>query len=226
MAAEPVSYSGKILGRFAPGRCGGVEHVWFRVWPRAREHGAYSVDDAFFPTLSCHRWTGGARLCSRGLPHSRTVLLHGVAEAWVLNKSAPPAYLFGKIRNGGWWYFFLAALVLKAPIPFLILFLIGTWFALHQAKDHWVLLAPSLAVFAVLFSTVFVRYNAGLRHVLVLFPLMAIVAGYGMSAIAHLDKTSKNWATAVVATMVIWQGASSFQSRRDYIAYFNALGRA
>ena len=151
-------------------------------------------------------------------------LLHGAAEAWVLNKSAPSAYLFGQTRNGGWWYFFFAALALKAPIPFLLFFLVGTLLVLRHAGSRWTLLVPSLAVFAVLFATMFVKYNAGLRHVLVLFPLMAVIAGYGVSALTvGVARIPKAWATTAVATMIIWQGASSFQSGRDYIAYFNAL---
>ncbi len=52
-------------------------------------------------------------------------LLQGLAEAWVLNKNAPPAYLLGTIKNGGWWYFFFVALGVKLPLPFLILILFG-----------------------------------------------------------------------------------------------------
>lgn len=37
----------------------------------------------------------------------------GVAEAWVLNKTSPPAYLLGHIQSGGWWYFFFVGLVSK-----------------------------------------------------------------------------------------------------------------
>jgi hypothetical protein len=45
--------------------------------------------------------------------------IHGFATAWVLNKSAPLSYLLGQTKNGGWWYFFLVALAVKAPLPFL-----------------------------------------------------------------------------------------------------------
>src|SRR5205807_2644847 len=51
--------------------------------------------------------------------------LQGFATAWALNKSAPLGYLLGHQKTGGWWYFFLVALAVKTPLPFLILSTIG-----------------------------------------------------------------------------------------------------
>jgi hypothetical protein len=42
-------------------------------------------------------------------------LVSGVATAWALNKSAPAAYLLGKVKHGGWWYFFLVGVGVKTP---------------------------------------------------------------------------------------------------------------
>ena len=53
-------------------------------------------------------------------------LIKGVADAWVLNKEKPEAYLLGHIKGGGWWYFFLLGVAVKSPLPFLILAAIGT----------------------------------------------------------------------------------------------------
>ncbi len=151
-------------------------------------------------------------------------LLHGVAEAWTLNNSAPSAYLFGQTRNGGWWYFFLAALLVKAPIPFLLLFGVGVWFAIRAARAAtWTAAAPVFAVVAILLVTMPVKYNAGLRHVLVLFPLMAAVAGYGASELMKLSERKKGWGLVSVALLIAWQLFSSFQARHDYISYFNAF---
>ena len=48
-------------------------------------------------------------------------LLHGVAIAWVLNRTAAPSYLLGQTKAGGWWYFYLFALCVKLPLPLLVL---------------------------------------------------------------------------------------------------------
>jgi hypothetical protein len=151
-------------------------------------------------------------------------LLHGVAEAWTLNNGAPSAYLFGQTRNGGWWYFFVAALLVKAPIPFLVLFGVGAWFAIRAARcGKWAAAAPIFAFLAILFITMPVKYNAGVRHVLVLFPLMAVMAGYGGSELMKLSPPRRAWGLASVALLIAWQLFSSFQARHDYISYFNAF---
>ena len=45
-------------------------------------------------------------------------LLRGAAISWALNKGAPSAYLLGKVKNGGWWYFFLVAVGVKTRFHF------------------------------------------------------------------------------------------------------------
>ncbi len=54
-------------------------------------------------------------------------LWRGAAISWTLNKSAPPAYLLGRAKNGGWRYFFLVGVGVKIPLPFLLLCLVGGW---------------------------------------------------------------------------------------------------
>ncbi len=80
--------------------------------------------------------------------------MKGAAEAWVLNQSRPAAYLLGRIKPGGWWYFFLVGVAVKSPLPFLILVGLGALslrtFDVHQ---RWRVIAPALAVLAVLLVT-------------------------------------------------------------------------
>lgn len=151
-------------------------------------------------------------------------LLHGITEAWVLNKIAPSAYLFGITKNGGWWYFFLAALAVKTPIPFLILFVLGTGFVIRLTRDGWwTKSAPAVAVVAILLITMPVKYNAGLRHVLVLLPLMAVLGGYGALVLLQLDGRGRILARVCLGILLTWQCISTFQARHDYLAYFNAF---
>jgi hypothetical protein len=76
---------------------------------------------------------------------------------------------------------------------------------------------------AILLITMPVKYNAGLRHVLVLFPLMAVMAGYGASELMKLSERKKIWGLASVTLLIAWQLLSSLQARHDYISYFNAF---
>jgi hypothetical protein len=150
-------------------------------------------------------------------------LMKGVADALVLNKSRPPAYLLGHIKPGGWWYFFLVGVAVKSPLPFLLLVGLGTIsLKISDAQRRWRAIAPALAAVAVLLVTMPVGYNAGVRHVLVVFPLLAIVAGRGCSHLWTLQG-ARHLTRVVLIALLGWQGISSVRAGGNFLAYFNEL---
>lgn len=144
--------------------------------------------------------------------------LRGLAEAWVLNKSAPESYLLGQRKSGGYWYFFLVGVAVKTPIPVLILVLIGLA-GLVTRDRRWTSCAPAVCAVAVLLVTMPVTYNAGVRHVLVVFPLLAILGGYGAAVL--WSAKARPWMRAILLLLLAWQIAETIGTRHDYIAYFN-----
>ncbi len=160
-------------------------------------------------------------------------LLHGAAQAWELNKVQSDTYLLGKIRNGGWWYFFIVCVVVKAPIPVLILSVLGVLSAYSFAPaERWRALAPAVAAAAVLLVTLPVKYQAGTRHVLIVFPLLCVVAGRGAAYLwrgAHRATTqssaSKRSAQLALRFTLIallaWQAVSTLRAGGDFLSYFN-----
>jgi len=150
--------------------------------------------------------------------------VNGFAEAWTLNKMSPPAYLLGRIKNGGWWYFFLLAAAVKTPLAFLILCALGLVTMSRLARQgRWEALAPAGAVAAIFVVTMPVKYDAGLRHIMVVFPLLAIVAGCGAGFLWNLQGKLRIGGRAMLVGLLIWQGVSSFRAHDDYLAYFNEL---
>ncbi|MBZ5599842.1 MAG: glycosyltransferase family 39 protein [Acidobacteriia bacterium] len=151
-------------------------------------------------------------------------LVRGLAVAWGLNHSAPESYLLGRIKHGGWWYFFLVGIAVKSPLPFLILALVGVFALWPLARNRqWTAVAPAASALAILLVSTPVKVDVGVRHVLVIFPLLAILAGYGCS---YLWQLRVKWAAApkvVLLGLLVWQGVSTFRARQDYIAYFNEL---
>ncbi|MGA8622531.1 MAG: glycosyltransferase family 39 protein [Candidatus Sulfotelmatobacter sp.] len=155
-------------------------------------------------------------------------LIRGVAVAWVEEKMEPTGYLLGHIKSGGWWYFFLVGIIVKTPVPFLILVIAGLFSFRGLARQgRWTAIAPAACAFAVLLVTLPVKINYGVRHVLVVFPLLAIVAGYGCSHIWNSDWNFRGRQNvcrrAALATLLLWQGVSTVRARSDYIAYFNEI---
>jgi hypothetical protein len=69
----------------------------------------------------------------------------------------------------------------------------------------------------------FVKYNAGVRHVMVVFPLLAVIAGCGCGFLWHLPGRWQVWGRSTLAALLLWQCISSFSAAPDYIAYFHGL---
>jgi 4-amino-4-deoxy-L-arabinose transferase-like glycosyltransferase len=151
-------------------------------------------------------------------------LLKGVATIWSLNGSAPPAYLLGRTKNGGWWYFFLLGIAVKLPLPFLLLSVAGLIVTLRFGRQKkWTSALPAACALAVLAVTLPVKYNAGTRHVMVVFPLLAIVAASGASWLWHLTGNWRPWRRLAITILLLWQAASSLSAGTDFISYFNQL---
>jgi len=148
-------------------------------------------------------------------------LLDGVSRAWVLNNTGSPSYLFGTVKVGGWWYFYLCALAVKLPLPLLIAFAIGVVLLVRQRSDYARLL-PLAALLGVLLITLHVSYQVGMRHVLVCLPLIAVITATGLRS--WTENLSRRAATALVLLVVIgWQAAESARAQHNFLAYFNEL---
>jgi 4-amino-4-deoxy-L-arabinose transferase-like glycosyltransferase len=147
-------------------------------------------------------------------------LLQGVASAYTFNKQAPPSYFMGQIKPGGWWYFFFVELALKSPPAFLLLSLVGV-LALLRRRQKWTALSPVAAIFGILLATTTTHVYYGVRHVIALYPLLAIVAGYGASYLWRVEAGRRLAARYLLAALLACQVASSASAGRDFISYFN-----
>ena len=96
-----------------------------------------------------------------------------------------PAYLFGKVRRGGWWYFYFFMLAFKTPPAFLLLALFGLGWGLRQLwkERDWRLAAPAVAVVVILLVGAAIKVNLGVRTILFIYPLLAILAALGSQVI-------------------------------------------
>jgi hypothetical protein len=150
----------------------------------------------------------------------------GIESDIRMNDEAPPSYLFGNIRRGGWWYFFIAAVALKTPLAFLILTFVGVVaiFSAASTVRDWQHLVPLLCVIAMLVVTMPAKINYGVRHVLVIYPLMAIIAGRGGWYLWEYRPRLRLLARAGLCLLLAWQIVSVARVHPDYLSYFNELG--
>jgi hypothetical protein len=151
-------------------------------------------------------------------------LLRGIAFVWTLNKMGSMSYVLGHFKSGGFWYFFLVAVAVKTPLPFLILCLVGVAaLGVRKRERRSQALAPAISAIAILIVTMSVSYDAGLRHVLIVFPLLAVVGGFGAAYLWQLPGRARFAGKALLIALLLCQGVVSFNARSDYIAYFNPL---
>jgi hypothetical protein len=132
------------------------------------------------------------------------------------------AYLLGRNSDRGWWYFFPVALAVKTPLGFLLLAAAGVFalFKERRRKFDWRWWAPPVAAAVILAACIPSTLNIGVRYVLPLYPMLAIVAGIG--AVYLLGRRSAPWKVVALGLM-LWTAVSSAAAHPDYLAYFNEL---
>jgi len=151
-------------------------------------------------------------------------LFYGLAESYVFNKEKPISYLFGITKKGGWWFFFFIELVVKSPPALLLLSSVGLVALVPVIRQRkWQPLAPAISAIAILLSTTTTNVYYGIRHIIVLFPLLAIVGGCGAVGLWGLEGKWRVPGRAAVIAVLTVQVVSTMAARRDYLAYFNAL---
>jgi len=137
------------------------------------------------------------------------------------NSKLYPSYLFGKVRRGGWWYFYFFMLAFKTPPGFQLLALVGTVRALRcfwNGRD-WRLAAPAVCVLVILALSTLVRVNFSVRHILFLYPLLAILAAFACREIWALRSRWPRLVPVALGIVLVGQGVSTAWTHPNYLSY-------
>lgn len=162
-----------------------------------------------------------ARAAYYSVPVPAPELVWGIDYVRRHNSRGHQTYFLGRLGHRGWWYFFPVALAVKTPVAFLALTALGIGrLALGGVRGaDWRRLAPAAAAAAVLLVGAFSNINIGVRHVLPVYPLLAVIAGFG----THSLWRSSRRGALVAATLVAWQVSAAAAAHPDHLAYFNEL---
>lgn len=131
-----------------------------------------------------------------------------------------PAYLNEQVsRNGGWWYYYLFAFVIKMPVPALILIFAAFLSILQKGLDErsgtlW-LITPVVLIFTAF--SVYTQLNIGLRYVLPAFPFLMVLAG----STSLLWKKRRVLKRLLAVSLMLWYAGESLSIHPHYLAYFN-----
>ncbi len=139
----------------------------------------------------------------------------GLALVGAHAASGHEAFLCGQWRQTGWWYYFPVALAVKTPIPLLLLmftgltFLVARWrqFSLGNAT-------PWLAALIYLAISLKSTIDIGVRHLLPIFPLMAV-------GIASQMALQPRWVRLVGWLCAGWLLLATWRAHPFFLEYFN-----
>ncbi len=151
-------------------------------------------------------------------------LFRGIHRVIRHNKGGHAAYLLGKRSQSGWWYYFPVALILKSS-PGLLLILALAIGCLLRGRASGPLrdtLPAVIGAAGILCAAMMSRIDIGIRHVLPIFPFLALI---GSSLFARDGPTRKRPIAALAAALLLWHGVDSLAAHPDYLAYFTPFVR-
>jgi hypothetical protein len=134
-------------------------------------------------------------------------------------------YLLGQWSQSGWWYFFPVVLTVKTPIGLLLLAILGCGFVLRRWRiahfeQGWQQVVTAAFPIVILLVCMTARIDLGVRHILPIYPLLAIVGGYAVTALFRHSRFS----AAAAALLLAWVVVDSWRAHPDYLAHFNEFG--
>jgi Dolichyl-phosphate-mannose-protein mannosyltransferase len=153
----------------------------------------------------------------RILPES---YLYGLADIRLLSVAGQsfPTYLFHRVHAHGVPYYFPAAFVVKSTLGFMLLLVFAGYAVLSERLEGrrklTFLMVPPIVY---LIIAMFTGLNIGARHILPMYPFLAVLIG---GAAVALARTRRVWMVAVSA-LLAWHVVSSIRSAPVYLAYAN-----
>lgn len=130
------------------------------------------------------------------------------------------SYLLGEHRFGGWWYYYVYALIIKVPVGYWVLFLLACFFSIKvknitSYRDELFLILPAVIILILVSSqTGFTKY---LRYALPCFPFIFI----WMSKIAQIFGPQHQKCSITIILATTWAIVSSLAAYPHSMSYFN-----
>jgi hypothetical protein len=130
-----------------------------------------------------------------------------------------PMYLFGHFKPGGWWYYFLAAFLVKATLPSLLMVIFATVnLVTERFVSRWgeMILLVAIGSYFLLISAA--ADQVGVRYLLPIFPLIFVWTSRAVPWIL-----SMRGGAIVICAVLAWQMWSAARAFPNYIPFFNEI---
>ena len=153
-----------------------------------------------------------------------TYFLFGLYNLALHNHYGHSAYLLGEYSDHGWWYYFPVTFALKTTLAFLALTIAalgwGSWrFVVRRDRRLLFLLIPIVAYTALSLTS---GVNIGIRHFLLVYPFLFILAAIFLDWLLALSKW-KSVTRIVTALLLLAMATEMVRAYPDYFPYMNQL---
>ncbi|MBV9463651.1 MAG: phospholipid carrier-dependent glycosyltransferase [Verrucomicrobiae bacterium] len=179
--------------------------------PLAIEFGAMALC-AWLAFLACYGFTD--------FPLPRAAL-HGIhLKAADTSTEFSPSFLMGEWSTHGWWWYDAVAILVKFPVPLLLLAGAGIWASRTGGlpRGAWLWIALPTAVLLEVLSFHY-HINYGVRYLLPVVPFFLLLAAAGAKRLLAGGRRERLVASALLA----WQLLTSALNSPHQLAYFNEL---
>ena len=127
---------------------------------------------------------------------------HAELGAGKVESTYSGVYLFGQLNvNGGYWYYYIVTFFFKMPIGILLLLCFSVVLFLRNCRQHFRSKTYLFVLFPIIFYGIilsfFNNFQTGIRHLLVIYPLMYIALGKVLYEVCKM-KLSYKIATAAL----------------------------
>lgn len=129
------------------------------------------------------------------------------------------SYLMGQYSDKGWWYYFPLIILFKTPLAVLVLVLIGL-FMKPEKKTVFFIFMPIGAFLAVAMSS---HVNIGIRHILIIYPFLFILAALGARFLLNFQIKKKNLLPILLLLLCVWHVSDTLTITPHQLSYFNVL---
>ncbi len=158
--------------------------------------------------------------------------IRDIALQFIHQKDPQVNYIFGEIHTSGIWYYYLVAVLVKSPLPFIV-FLVAALYSISKLPlkfEEYFLLVP--IIFTLLYFSFLVPINTGIRYVLSMLPFLFVFMGrflrgkgifeFGGSGKREFGNVGKI-AISAFAILCMWYAFSAIAIAPFYLSYFNEI---
>ena len=169
-------------------------------------------------------WIGyGFHLSARAPYLEFPGLAAGFVQARAYATSGMLSFFNGEV-GATWPGYFPEVLLLKTPIPLLIIW--GTTIALFIATRQWIRnegLAPLAAALVFFGAATSSSLNIGVRHILPTYAFMAVFCGALIPVLREFAPSGRKAAACATGALILWLGCEAAMIHPSYLSYFNEL---